>query len=306
MSFNPPGSSAYRERLEVVQGQHRSVSQVTSYLPEYGGCPKRYELERVQKVWQRPAAWGPMGTGVHKAAEEFEKSGRTMQLPSMMRVFEETYAEEINLLGEETPNWSEWFDSNQADGAADVERRYGLGKAQVARYRAYYLVDAPDEVIWIDKDGNPAIEKEFNTEWEGIRVTGFIDQVVTVKPPFPRTASGAKSKSPSLLATHAKLPRRVRPRDIKTGTRPGKPIQLGIYKEALCDEQPDLRPQLDGGDFWMGRNGRPGRVVPLPSRDEVVDAVVRADYGIKTADFTANPGDNCTMCSVKTSCPFAV
>ena len=55
---------------------HRSVSQ----LQQYTKCPMAYKLSRIDKVWQRPAAWLIQGSAVHEAIEAWEKSGRTMTL----------------------------------------------------------------------------------------------------------------------------------------------------------------------------------------------------------------------------------
>ena len=56
--------------------KHRSVSQYNVFAR----CAYRYKLERIEKVWQRPASWLSQGLGVHKAMEEWELSNRELGL----------------------------------------------------------------------------------------------------------------------------------------------------------------------------------------------------------------------------------
>src|SRR5690606_29952771 len=67
---------------------YRSVSQ----LKQYQKCGYSYYLARIEREWERPAAWLPQGLAVHEAAEEYEKSGRTMSLDKMQDVFQESSA----------------------------------------------------------------------------------------------------------------------------------------------------------------------------------------------------------------------
>lgn len=291
-------------RLAKVKEMPRSVSQVKEYLVKLGGCGYRYYLDRVIRAWDKPAAWSPQGTAVHAAAEAWEKSGRTMTLVEAEDVYRDRYAEEINSLAEDTPNWDFWFASGPYRGAVDVERRYQLGLDQVARYVHYYTLVAPHEVIWITPDGEPAIELRFDFELDGVAMRGFIDQVVRVRPPRPRTASGALSKSRKALDEWTGLPDLLRVRDIKSGNTPGDSFQLGVYGLAIEDSYgvvPD-----GGGDYWMGRVGGPTGVYELMPRDGITDLVHEADSGIKAERFEPNPEESrCKFCSVRTACAFS-
>lgn len=62
-------------------------------------------------------------------------------------------------------------------GAADLERRYGIGLEQVAKY-VDYATRAELEVVWITPDGTPAIELAFDIDLDGILIRGFIDAVI--------------------------------------------------------------------------------------------------------------------------------
>ncbi|WP_218951912.1 RecB family exonuclease [Amycolatopsis anabasis] len=247
-----------------------------SQYKEYKDCPYRYYLNRRERAWQRPAAWLPQGTAVHKAAEEWERSGRAMSLADAQDVFRETYAASVNEMCEDTPNLDFWYRSGPYRGEVDIERRYGLGLGQVEKYIEYYTVKAPDEVIWITPDGEPAIELEFDIDLDGVRVKGFIDQVVDGKP-----------------------------RDIKTGNKPGDDFQLGVYGVALEVEH-GLKPTE--GDYWMGRSGKP--TVPYDisewTRERVTEEFHRLDENIQAERFDAKPEPSkCGFCSVATACPFA-
>lgn len=260
---------------------HRSVSQIKTYED----CAYRYYLERVEKAWQRPALWFPMGTAVHAAIEAYEKSGRTIPLDEAEEVFAESYAAEVTRYAEVTPNmeyWSssgpykagdEWTDRRGRHYVSDAERRFKLGKEQVGRYYAY--VAATQDVIWAAPDGTPGIELEFNAELDGVMMKGFIDLVKV-----------------DVLE------------DTKTGNEPGDAFQLKIYQMALKEM---YGAEWKYGHYWMGKTGKPSPSVDLSaiSDDEVYERIHKADDGIKAGDFPANPGDNCNRCSVNTSCPFS-
>jgi len=205
----------------------RSVSQYN----QYHRCPYSWYLSRVLKAWDRPAAWLPQGSAVHKAAEEFEKSGRTMSLEEMKAVFAESYAVEVAQYTEITPRFDFWTWSGPYAGKVDLERRYGIGMEQTERYYRYYTETAPDEVIWIAPDGTPGIELGFVIELGDVPVRGFIDAIITMP-------DGS-----------------VRVRDNKTGKQPGDDFQLGVYSVAVSEQYGVDRPLT--GDYWMGGPGKP-------------------------------------------------
>ena len=250
---------------------YRSVSQVKAYED----CPYRYYLERVEKVWQRPAAWLPMGTAVHSAIEEVERSNRELPLEKAEEVFAESYAKEVNRYAEETPNFEYWSWSGPYNGEKDIERRFGVGKAQVGKYYEY-MKKNPDDVIWIAPDGTPGIELGFNVELDGVKVRGYIDQV----------------RSGKVV-------------DVKTGNNPGDDFQLKVYSMALEQMYGE---KFDQGTYWMGKTGKDTHPYDLTkvSDEEVYERFHKADDGINAGDFPATPDDEkCRRCSVNSSCPFA-
>lgn len=251
---------------------HRSVSQIK----QYEQCPYAYKLARIDKVWERPAAWLPHGTAVHAAIEAWEKSGRTMSLEATQQVFREEYAKGINELCERTPNFNYWFSSGPYRGEADAERRFGIGLAMVEKY-IKWATGHPEEVIWVADDGTPGVEIGFDFDLDGVRMRGYIDLVLW-----------------DLV------------RDVKTGALPGDTFQLAVYGVALEEQYGH---KVSRGDYWMGKTGKPTVPYNLAdiSRQEIVDRVHAADEGIRAEKFDPKPSpDNCGRCTVATSCPFAL
>lgn len=264
------------ERLEHVKTMPRSVSQ----LQQYTKCPYSYYLQRVARAWQRPAAWLPQGLAVHEAAEAYERSGRTMSLSEAQDVFRESYARHTDRLCAETPRFDYWFASGPYAGETDVERRYGLGLEQVARYLAWYEGKGKDDVVWITPDGTPAIELEFDVEIGTTRVRGFIDAIV-------------------------ETPAGIRVRDNKTGKNPGNELQLAVYAEAIRKKYGQA---INHGDYWMGRTGKPTVVYDLFEwgSAELGNEFAVMDAAVKAEEFEPRPDpDKCRFCSVSSACSFS-
>lgn len=270
-------------RLTMIKHSHRSVSQAQQYLEDLGGCRFRYFLARVAQAWDRPAAWLPQGLAVHEAAEWWEKGGRKASLEEMQAVYQRSYNEHTLRLLENTPNPEFWFASGRYEGAEDIKRRAGLGLEQVERYYNYYVNQKPGEVIWVTPDGTPAIELEFNEKFGNVWVKGYIDQIID-----------------EVVASTQRL------RDIKTGVNPGNMFQLSVYRHAMLRK---YGVDILGGDYWMGKTGRPTKVYDLSmmSEDQVTDYFERLDQGVKAEEFDPSPSpEKCGRCGVATACPFAM
>lgn len=259
---------------------YRSVSQVT----QYEKCPHAYYLQRRLRVWEKPAAWTAQGTAFHAAIEAYER-GEAADVEEMKNVFREVYAREINRMTEVTPNMAFWFDSRQGHGENDVRRRYDIGLRQVRDYHQWRTGKGSGDVIWVSEDGTPGIELRFDADFRGVKVRGFIDQILDL-------GDG-----------------RVHVRDAKSGNKPGEPFQLKVYGMAL--------EQIHGvqaitGDFWMGekagkhRGPHPKKPVDLTglSESEVIDRFHAVDEGIRDEQFDPKPGPNCWSCPVQTSCKY--
>ncbi|QFG10441.1 exonuclease [Mycobacterium phage Anthony] len=259
----------------------RSVSQ----LKQYERCPHSYKLARIDKVWQRPAAWLPQGTAFHEVAEEMERrraAGNPMTLEEALEMFKEIYARDIGELCKTTPNFDWWSMSGPYGGEEDVERRYHIGLEQVEKF--YYWFH--NQVIWIAPDGTPAIETSFSIELDGIEVRGFIDAVVVGDDGKPRV------------------------RDYKTGTTPGDDFQLGVYGLALAMKYGIEQPQL--GDYYMaGKKGKKATVTyPYDigewTKEKVSDKFRWLEDNIEAGNFDPDPEpDKCKFCDVSYYCEFA-
>ncbi|GAB4588705.1 RecB family exonuclease [Nocardia sp. IFM 10818] len=259
-------------------GRSLSVSQ----LKQYERCAYGYRLGRLERVWERPAAWLPQGTAVHAAAEAYERSGRTMTVEQMQEVYRKVYAEEVEKYAATTPNFEFWFRSGPYKGEVDIERRFLLGLEQVARYPAWYE-KYPDEQIWIAPDGTPAIELFFKIDLDGIEVRGYIDAVIQ----FQSTG-------------------RLRVRDTKSGKSPGDDLQLGVYAVAVAETYGVEPPAT--GDYWMGVSGKATKPYDLThwTRERVTEEFHRLADNIVNERFDPDPEQaKCMFCAVSASCEFA-
>lgn len=236
-----------------------------------------YKLQRIDKVWQRPASWLSQGLGVHVAMEMWERSNRELSIEELVQLYQEEFIRSVEEQAEETPNFDFWFGSGPYSGPEDIERRYGVGEQQLKDLVAYCEAH-PDEKIWMTPDGEKAIELGFEQELGGELVKGFIDQVIE----------------------HPKLGLVVR--DIKTGSKPGDIFQLATYAEVVrlqFGETPRY------GDYLMGRTGKPTKPIEITdaARSDVHERFRELRQLIEAGEFPANPSRNtCTMCSVATSC----
>lgn len=277
---------------------YRSVSQLNTY----NQCGYRYYLERIAKVWQRPAAWLAQGSAVHEALELFERSGRGMTLDEAQTSFSEAYSRYIGESTEITPNFEYWFASGRYRGEEDTERRHGEGIKQVKRYFDWIETDT-NYTPWRTPDGEYAIELKFDIELggnvddrcaegehvadcecrDGIPVTGFIDLVVV-------------GQDGDLIV-----------RDHKTGNKPGDDFQLAVYSLAIAETYGIERPRY--GDYWMGKSGK--ATYPFDLSDWTVERITERfrelDDGVKSERFDPDPEpQKCSFCSVRTSCSFAL
>ena len=272
----------------------RSVSQ----LKQYERCPYSYKLARIDKVWQRPAAWLPQGSAVHTVAEHYEKrklDGNPMTLEEAQELFREEYVKEVSQYTHITPNFQFWSRSGPYGGQEDIERRYHVGLEQVERLMGWYE-NHPDEVIWIAPDGTPGIELSFEMDLDGIVIRGFIDAVLDLGFELECEAGYFRPQ--------------VKVRDYKTGLDPGDDFQLGVYGVAL-EEMYDVG--AFEGDYWMaGKKGKKA-VATDPyclaewTREKVSAKFQELERKIDAEMFEPDPDSKkCMFCDVSAACAFAV
>ena len=192
--------------LDGIEPRRRSVSQFNTFMQ----CAEMYRLQRVAHVRQKPAAWLPMGTAIHEVLEEWEKWGRVGTVEEAQVMFAGKFTEQVEELAESSGyDYDEWLTGSKKLGSTDIAERLIKGQEHVARY-IEWANSTSNEWRIATLDGRPALELEFDIELGGVKVKGFIDQVV-------ETASGV-----------------IYPRDIKSGSRrPETPFQLAVYAVAL-------------------------------------------------------------------------
>jgi len=252
-----------------------------SQLKLYERCPRAYKLTKIDKVWQKPAAWLAQGSAVHEACEAWERSGRTMTVEDALEVFRESYAKHIGEACEATPNFDYWFASGPYEGQLDIERRYGIGLEQVERYIRWYQAH-PDEVIWVTPEGEPAVELGFDVDLDGVHVRGFIDAIVVV--------------DGELVV-----------RDTKTGNQPGDDFQLAVYGVGVSEDLGVDRPLK--GDYFMNKSGKPTPAFDLSgwTREVVSEKFRKLEADIKAGKFDPDPEPSkCRFCDVSWACDAAV
>ena len=275
-----------------------SVSQYN----QYKRCPYSFKLARIDKAWQRPAAWLPQGSAVHSVIEAIEKSERTMSLGQAQEVFREEYAKEVEKYTEVTPNFEYWSRSGPYAGEADIERRYHLGLEQVGRYFDW-MAKYPHIRPWRTPDGTLAIEIGFEVElgevkdaWcagrdkhyedcdcaDGVTVRGFIDAIMQ------NTDTGE-----------------IFVDDAKTGNQPGDDFQLATYKVAV-EKQFGLE-GIRYGVYWMGRTGSFTKPYDLTgwTVDRVAEEFDALGKAVAAGEFEPDPEPSkCMFCDVSNACAF--
>ncbi|MGW2713696.1 PD-(D/E)XK nuclease family protein [Streptomyces argyrophyllae] len=256
-----------------VENQPRSVSQVE----QYEKCAWRWYLQRVERVEPRPAAWSFHGTAFHTAAEAWERSSRRMEPEEVVDIFRDEYTALVNKALDKEPDTDLWLAAGRYTGGEDIERRYNLGIEHTRAYVEWSRNNEP--AIWTEPtDGGPALELYFMVELGGIKVRGYIDQVIKVK-------DG------------------VRPRDLKTGSTKSK-FQLQTYGIALREL---YGLEVNDADWYLARDGRLSRPVKLDqvSADELGERYAAMDAGVKRGDFPASPGFDCRFCDMAHACFFS-
>ncbi|MFF4529246.1 PD-(D/E)XK nuclease family protein [Streptomyces sp. NPDC001407] len=247
-----------------------SVSQHTTLAQ----CSEAHRLARVEKVPQREAAWFHHGTAVHSAIEEYERSGRSMDVEAAVGVFERSYDALVEEAQARQPDYGMWMAGGRTKPQTDIRNRRKAGADQVRSYLDWAEDD--DSSIWTTPDGQKALELPFDIDLYGVRVKGFIDQVV---------------EDPYLGLVV---------RDIKTGTTKAV-IQLATYRVAL---EMTYGVKVNWGDWWLGKTGTTTKPVDLrPFTARWLATQYEATTAIRDNDlWSANPGSHCFACTVKDSC----
>lgn len=258
---------------------HRSVSQLTTYT----SCNEQYRLQRVAKAPQRPAAWFIHGSAFHYAVEEYELSSRALSVDECRELFFTHYDKAIAEALETHPDYSDWMTGGNKKGETDISDRRVKGADQVGIYISYAEAHADEWRIFPIGPRGMGVELEFNIEFGGVMVKGFIDQVRQYR-------DG-----------------RIVPVDLKSGTKePASGFQLAVYAHAI-NEYLGVLPEA--GCFFMPKQRRDGTLVgdvwkPLTqwSRDMLDGMFKQFDTSERAGIYLPNPGDGCRTCGVAEFC----
>ncbi|MFD7257161.1 RecB family exonuclease [Streptomyces sp. NPDC059874] len=246
-----------------------------SQVEQYEKCAHQFYLRRVEGVTPRPAAWSHQGTSFHTACEAVERSGRQMSTKAAVTLFSNEYSAAVNRALEDEPDLNRWMTAGP-DGASDIEARYTLGQEQTASYVRWTKENEPE--LWKAEDGTLGVELHLTAEIGGVRVQGYIDQLVT-------EPDGS-----------------IRIRDLKTGTTKSR-FQLETYAVLV---RKALGLEVHRGDWYQAKKGGLTRPVDLAgvTEDEVGERYMQMDQSVKRAEFEPNPGFGCRFCDVSHACPF--
>ena len=260
---------------------HLSYSTVDGYKT----CGKRFELQKVIGVEQRPGLAALGGNAVHTATELWDLGQHAQQVtPTAQELFVHSWEQEVAARREQSPNY-------------DVADYVKTGRASAAyggkRNLDWWMDNGPGMVqAWIDwressgwhlwetPDGTPAVEVELLIELPGgYPVKMFIDRVMV-------TPAG-----------------QIVVLDIKTGRIPETSEQLGLYAYGLAQEFGEqYKPTW--GYFWHPDKGHGSpQSIEMYTGEYLAEQARMAVAGINAGCFMAKPQNNCAnWCGVAKFC----
>lgn len=244
-------------------------------------CSLSYYLGRVLKLPKSPAPWLFQGIAAHEAISRWELSDRKLPVEQVLEVFRVDWQRLEAKAWQEEPEASGWMRSGVKKVETDIKDRFQRGQDQVIAYMEYAKKD-PLKVWTLPNSDRPASEVEFEEDFGGVMVRGYIDLIMQ------------DPVSGELLV-----------RDIKTGAK--KPygwFQLAAYRLAMSKK---FGVDIHWGDYWMAKDGQPTPPVQL---DETTDSLIVPQFQIldvaeNSGLYGAHIGDHCGRCDVARHCPFA-
>lgn len=273
---------------------HRSFSAVSTLRK----CGEQYRLERVANAPQRPTTAQIAGRVVHQATElvDYEiAAGETSEEAlaySALRLADDTLDKEVeSALSPRYPRVEDFRSygqskSNPAGQDINWFRKTGI-PGSISNYIRWRMETVPHYELMVLPDGQLAIEVYFTMKLGEVEVVGQIDRV------FIDTKLGL-----SVVL------------DIKNGGKPKSNEQLGLYREAMLEINPEGGPYFGSFLYGLKPGSKNGVQQTFPSgmpswtRDSLTNLYVSADKQIRDEIFLPNPGDACFMCNVSEYCPF--
>lgn len=265
-------------RISVADYEPAHLSHST--VSGYRMCGKKFELQKVLRLEERPGLAAIGGNAVHTASEQYDLG--EWDGSNVAEKFAEVWVEQVKDRQERSPSFAP--EEYTATGRAGKE--YG-GKRNIAWWLDHGPAMVQDWIDWRtdtgwiipDIGGRPAVETELNFQIPGVdmQTKAFIDRVFALK-----TGEFAVV-------------------DLKTGRTPETAEQLGLYRVGLGLTF-DLWPSW--GYFWSPGKGH-GQPINLeawtPERFSVL--FNNAINGINAGYFNPNPANNCrAWCGVSRYC----
>jgi CRISPR/Cas system-associated exonuclease Cas4 (RecB family) len=244
-----------------------------SRLGSVAQCGRAYELERVEKVPSRPAAWTVRGISAHAVIEEWERSGR--ELDYVGYYVDVAWPEAYEKTVEKYPDVSNWMKTpgRVSSVKRDIELRKQDGLDQIQTYVDHAR---EEEDLWEVLD----IEFAFKLEYPEFFIVGYIDQVRRWIPTDEKYIV-----------------------DVKTGGDSNeKDPQLGIY--GFGYEQMTGEP-IEFGQYYYPKLGRYSHDIDLTvyTEEYILAEFKKLDKILAQKLFLANPSfDNCKFCGVSDHC----
>ena len=251
--------------LKLNPKRRRSASQ----LKMFRTCEERYRLIKFERVPQQESAASVQGSAVHHAAEQWELSGRTINIGD---TFDVEFDRLLATTAERSPTseWRVW--GKGSDVQKDIETRRTLGRGQAETLAITFQTKKIAEL----PDGTPAVEVRFELDLGPCIVVGSIDRI--------------DDHDGTMVVE-----------DIKTGVREASPIQVGIYALAAREI---LGYDVWQGDFYYAKDGTysPSYDLSRFTRAYLEDQFSIMEKKIEQRLLTPSPGGECFTCPVRTNC----
>lgn len=241
-----------------------------SKLKAYTRCGRQFELERINELPSRPAAWTVRGHAVHQTIETWEAFDRE---GDPLKMFRDAWDTALAEQTERFPDLSRWMRTPRVKSTEqDVKLRYLDGEKQVTRYVERALDEAD---LW------RVVETEvpFEIETEKFVVRGKIDQI--------------REWEDGELSIW----------DIKTGSDDQEDNrQLGFYGLGYWYE---TGKKIPWGSYWYTKLDRASKSIDLNvyTQKYLFSQIDMLMAGINARVFLANPSKkNCFACGVAAHC----
>lgn len=266
--------------ISGYEPDHLSYSTIDGFKT----CGKRFELQKVIGVEQRPGLAALGGNAVHTASEWSDLGTHAGQELDARELFIMAWNEEVRARREQSPSYEveDYVKTGRASaqygGKRGIEWWMDNGPLMVQSWIDWR--ESSGWALWETPDGQPAVELELNPILpNGIPIRMFIDRVMV-------TPAG-----------------QVVVVDIKTGRVPETAEQLGLYRFGL-EQEYGIECPVDWGYFWHPDKGHGSpQALGLYTGDYLAEQADMAVRGINAGCFLAKPANNCaSWCGVSKWC----